>query len=120
VAVLGSILASKFHSSMAAAASARHLPAAVASSVHSDIGTALNVANTPANPLKQTITTIARQSFVTSFHLASLVGAVVILLAAAAVFVWLPARATDEEPVSVTAAEPALGSWDAMEPAFEA
>jgi EmrB/QacA subfamily drug resistance transporter len=125
VAVLGSILASKFHSSITAAASARHLPATVTSAIHTDIGTALNVANTPANPLKQTITTIARQSFVTSFHLASFVGAAVILLAATAVFVWLPARAADEEPAPAAAEPapveaPALAAWDAMEPAFDA
>jgi hypothetical protein len=33
-----------------------------------------------------------------SFHVAALVGALVILMAAAGVFVWLPARPGDEPP----------------------
>jgi MFS family permease len=124
VAVLGSILASKFHSSMSSASAAAHLPAAVTSAIHTDIGTALTVSRTPTGaPFAQTITSIARQSFVTSFHLASFVGAAVILLAAAAVFVWLPARAADEEPAPVattaTVDEQSDVVWEEMEPAFD-
>ena len=47
-----------------------------------------------------------------------------IVLAAAAVFIWLPARAADEEAVPVAAATPAERPprpvWDDMEPAFDA
>jgi hypothetical protein len=123
VAVLGSILASKFHSSISAAAATNHLPASVTSAIHTDIGTALTVSRTPAGaPFAQTITSIARESFVTSFHLASFVGAAVILLAAAAVFVWLPARAADEEAAPVPSPahrseEPAM--LEDLEPAFD-
>jgi hypothetical protein len=123
VAVLGSILASKFHSSMSSAAAAHHLPATVTSAIHTDIGTALSVSHSPAGaPFAQTIGAIARQSFVTSFHLASFVGAAVILLAATAVFTWLPARATNEEaaPVANTAAdERETVAWEQMEPAYD-
>ena len=125
VAVLGSILASKFHSSMSAAAAGHHLPATVSSAIHTDIGSALTIAHTPTGaPFAQTIGLIARESFVTAFHLASYVGAAVIVLAAAAVFIWLPARAADEEDVPVAAATPAERPtrpvWDDMEPAFDA
>jgi EmrB/QacA subfamily drug resistance transporter len=113
VAVLGSILASKFHSSMSAAAAGHHLPATVSSAIHTDIGSALTIARTPAG-----------ESFVTAFHLASYVGAAVIVLAAAAVFIWLPARAADEEAAPVIAStpadRPARPAWDEMEPAFDA
>ncbi len=56
VAVLGSILASKFHSSMSAAAAGHHLPATVSSAIHTDIGSALTIAHTPAGaPFAETI-----------------------------------------------------------------
>jgi EmrB/QacA subfamily drug resistance transporter len=125
VAVLGSILASRFHSSISTAAAANHLPASVTSAIHTDIGSALSVSRSPAGaPFARTITSIARGSFVTSFHLASFVGAAVILLAAAAVFVWLPARAADEEAAPLPAATPAERSeapamLDNLEPAFD-
>jgi EmrB/QacA subfamily drug resistance transporter len=97
VAVLGSILASKYRATIATAGSAHHLPAAVISGIRSDVGSALRLAHTPvAAPYASTIGAIARHSFVTSFHLASLVGALVLLLAALGVFVWLPARASDD------------------------
>jgi hypothetical protein len=97
VAVLGSILASKYRATIAAEGSSHHLPAAVVSGIRSDVGTALRLAQTPVGaPYAATIGAIARHSFVTSFHLASLVGAVVLLLAALGVFAWLPARASDD------------------------
>ncbi len=97
VAVLGSILASKFRGTIAREGVAHHLPAAVITAIKSDVGTALRVARTPAGaPYAPAIGSIARHSFIVSFHLASLVAAFVILLAAVGVFVWLPARASDD------------------------
>ncbi len=125
VAVLGSILASKFHSSVSSAAAAAHLPAKVTSAIHTDIGSALSVSHTPTGaPFASTITAIARHSFVTSFHLASFVGAAVILLAAAGVFLWLPARALNEEPVPVASVATSDDHrdvvWEEMQPAYDA
>ena len=48
VAVLGSILASKYRATITAAGLSHHLPAAVIGAVKSDVGTALRVARSPA------------------------------------------------------------------------
>jgi EmrB/QacA subfamily drug resistance transporter len=107
VAVLGSILASKYRGTIASDAQAHHLPATVVGAIRSDIGGALRAARTPLGaPYSDTIGSIARHSFVTAFHVASLVGAVALVLAAIGVFRWLPARASDE----VSAAKPAAPS----------
>jgi len=99
VAVIGSILASKFRGTMTAEGRSHHLPPAVIDATKSDVGTALRVADSPlGSRYAPVIGTIARHSFVVSFHVASVVGAVVILLAALGVFKWLPARPSDEVP----------------------
>jgi EmrB/QacA subfamily drug resistance transporter len=97
VAVLGSILASKFRSTITAAGGTHHLPTAVIGAIKSDVGTALGVARSPLGaPYRPTISSIALHSFMVSFHLAALVGSAVILVAAVGVFKWLPARASDD------------------------
>ncbi len=97
VAVLGSILASKFRGTITTDGASHHLPAAVIAAAKSDVGTALRVAHSPVGaPYASTLTAIAKHGFVTSFHVAAVVGAVVLLLAAAGVFAWLPARASDD------------------------
>jgi len=123
VAVLGSVLASRFHSSVGSAASLRHLPASLATSVRSDIGSALTAAQTPqGRPYAKAIDLVAKQSFVSAFHLAGLIAAAVIVVAAVGVIVWLPAReassvpAVDEVGASDLAVAPAL----ATELAFDA
>ncbi|MDQ6617434.1 MAG: MFS transporter [Actinomycetota bacterium] len=97
VAVLGSILASKFRGTIAAQGRSHHLPAPVIAAIKSDVTAALRVARSPLGARDAaTIGSIARHSFVVSFHLASLVGSAVLLLAAIGVFRWLPARASDD------------------------
>jgi EmrB/QacA subfamily drug resistance transporter len=99
VAVIGSVLASKFRSSMVSGGRARHLPSAVISATRSDIATALRVAKTPlGKPVAPVIVSLARSSFVASFHVAALVGTAVIVVAALCVFRWLPARPPEEAP----------------------
>jgi EmrB/QacA subfamily drug resistance transporter len=97
VAVLGSILASKFRATVVAGGSAHHLPAAVTGAIKSDVGTALRVAASPlGRPYAPAISALAKHGFIVSFHVAALVGAAVIALAAIGVFRWLPARASDD------------------------
>ncbi len=97
VAVLGSILASRYRSLMSAAGRSHHLSSSVTGAIKSDIGSALQFARTPLGASNAaTITSLARNSFVVSFHVAALVGAAVLLLAAVGVFAWLPARAPDD------------------------
>jgi EmrB/QacA subfamily drug resistance transporter len=96
VAVLGSILASRYHSAVLSAARAQHLSAAVTAGVKSDIGTALTFTHSgAAGTASATAAAIARSGFVSAFHTASLIGAAAMLLAAAGVVKWLPARALE-------------------------
>jgi EmrB/QacA subfamily drug resistance transporter len=108
VAILGSVLASKFRATMTADGRVAHLPVPVIAAVKSDVGTALGVAKRPLGArYAATIETLAKHSFVESFHVTSVVGAAVILLAALGVFRWLPARSRDEiGPIDPTAAVP--------------
>ncbi len=97
VAVLGSILASKFRGTLTTDGVAHHLPPAVIAAAKSGVGPALSVAHSALGaPYATVIGSIARHSFVVAFHVASVIGAVVILLAALGVFKWLPARASDD------------------------
>jgi EmrB/QacA subfamily drug resistance transporter len=120
VAVLGSILASKFRSTITAGGRANHLPADVTGAIKSDVGTALRVASSPlGRPHAAVISAIAKHSFILSFHVAALVGAVVIALAAIGVFKWLPARASDDprpprRAKAATAAIPAVAAAPAV------
>ncbi len=122
VAVLGSIMASRFHSSMTSAAQAHGVPASVAAAARTDVVTAVRTAQSAAGGrYAATITTLAHQSFVTSFHVASLVGAVVILLAAVGVFAWLPARAANEREQVAAGETGSLAELPVaeLEPAFD-
>jgi EmrB/QacA subfamily drug resistance transporter len=99
VAVLGSILASKFRATITAAGRAHGLAPSVVGAIKPDVGTALRVARTPlGQPDASTINAIAKHSFVVAFHISALLGAAVIMLAAIGVFVWLPARPSDQRP----------------------
>jgi hypothetical protein len=51
-----------------------------------------------AGSLGGTALTVARAGFVSAFHTAALLGAVAMLIGAAGVVKWLPARAPDEAP----------------------
>ena len=102
VAALGSVLSSGYRHSVSRAAAAQHLPAAVVKAIGDNVGQAVGVAHSgAAGPYADVVTRVARQAFVSAFHTADLVGAVVVALAAIGVAIWLPARAGDEEPVSV-------------------
>ncbi|HEY2300411.1 MAG TPA: DHA2 family efflux MFS transporter permease subunit [Acidimicrobiales bacterium] len=104
VALLGSLVASQFSSRMF------HLlrgvvPASVLAQVTTGISQAVGEAaqDPAARPFATQIANAAKTSFVSGFHLAAVVAAVIILVAATAVMVWLPARATREEEAPVPA-----------------
>lgn len=104
VALLGSLLASRFSSKMVHLLGGV-LPPSVLAQAKTGISQALGEAaqDPAARPFAGQIVAAAKSSFVSGFHLAVVVAAVVILLAAAAVLVWLPGRATDVEEAPVVA-----------------
>ena len=106
VAVLGSLLASRFRSQIT------HLlggsvPAPVVAQVKGGVAQALSTAarNPQAKPYASRIIHAADSSFVSGFHMAAVVAAIVIGVAACSVLVWLPSRARDEEPAPTMDAE---------------
>ncbi|HEY2430672.1 MAG TPA: MFS transporter, partial [Acidimicrobiales bacterium] len=120
VAVLGSILASRYHAAVLRSAAARHVPGVVTNLLKGDVGSAITAVHAgKAGALAGTATTIARQGFVSAFHDAAALGAVAMLIAAVGVVVWLPARASDEErPVAVFTDAIEAGA-PVLEPGFE-
>jgi EmrB/QacA subfamily drug resistance transporter len=109
VALLGSILASSYRSHIThLLGKGSPVLAQVRDNVAAAKGFALtNLQGQPA--LRDKVLHSAYASFISGFHLAVVVSAVIILLTALGVLRWLPARAPDEEPVASPAyAAPAL------------
>jgi EmrB/QacA subfamily drug resistance transporter len=116
VAVLGSVLASRFSAGLHHAASLAHLPSAVAAQAHLGITDALSAAQSPAAaPYRDQLVSVAKQSFMSGFHLAAFIAAGVIFAAAVGVLRWLPAR----ESRDVVVAAPVTTAGPALAPAFD-
>jgi EmrB/QacA subfamily drug resistance transporter len=110
VAVLGSILSSHYGPNLASRLSGR-VPVPFITSARDSVGRAVSVANDPsAARFRTQIISAAHQSFIGGMHLASVIAALIVLVAVAGVLIWLPARAVvvdaagtphpEEEPVA--------------------
>ena len=98
VALLGSILSSRYASSITSALHGK-VPASLIGQAKDSVGSALGLADkATTGKYAPQIVTAAQHSFVSGLHLAVLVGAGVIVVGALAVLRWLPARATDAAP----------------------
>jgi hypothetical protein len=103
VALFGSILSSRYASSITSALHDK-VPASLIGPAKDSVGHALSLAQEArAARFAPQIVSAAQQSFVSGLHVAVVVGAAVIVVGALAVLRWLPARATD---ASVTSASP--------------
>lgn len=102
VAVLGSVLASRYESHIKHLLGAHpSLLAAVDNNVGAAKGYALtHLGGQPA--LQHAVLHAAYASFVSGFHIAVLAAAAVLVTAAIGVAAWLPANALDEDPAAVT------------------
>jgi EmrB/QacA subfamily drug resistance transporter len=111
VALLGSLLASRFSSKMVHLLGGV-LPASVLAQSKTGISQAFGEAalDPAARPYANRIVAAAKSSFVSGFHLAVVVAAVVILVAAVAVLVWLPSRATNEEEAVTPSPTPTVAA----------
>ena len=118
VAVLGSIMASSYRNNVLSLLNGHQLPGRLGSTVSAGIGQALGVAGSPASGrLGPVIANAAQHAYVSSFHTAALVGAVIMFIGAAGVFTWLPARAPNEMPGLSPATPPAATAPPAAGPA---
>jgi Na+/melibiose symporter-like transporter len=100
VAVLGSILSSQYASNFASRVP-EGVPADVVTAAKDSVGSALGVANGLPSSLQQFapgLVDAAKASFVDGFHVAALIAAVLVFIAALGVLRFLPARGTDEAP----------------------
>jgi Na+/melibiose symporter-like transporter len=97
IAVFGSVLASRYADHVTTRLGGL-LPDSLVAEVKDSVGSALNATQKPAGqPFAPQIIDAARRSFVDGMHTAVLLAMVVLLVAAAVVLRFLPARATDEE-----------------------
>jgi len=128
VAVLGSVLASRYASSVSRAAHAHGVPSSLLAGIKANVGQAVAIAHSPqAGSFGATIGSIARTAYVSAFHTSLWIGAGVMVFATIGVLLWLPARATDEDDLAVPATDGTGSRGDAgntsapvLEPAFRA
>jgi EmrB/QacA subfamily drug resistance transporter len=92
VAVIGSVLSTRYQSAMNALLIGRHLPAAVLQDILGSLGGALAVARAVGGPLGAGLTTVARSSFQTGMRTALLAGLGATAAGMLVVLAALPAR----------------------------
>ncbi|HET8527161.1 MAG TPA: DHA2 family efflux MFS transporter permease subunit [Actinomycetota bacterium] len=102
VAVLGSIMASVYGSRIVDALSGTPLPAPARVAAGDSLAAALQVAGQLGGAAGQGIASAARDAFVQAFQIGSFVTGAVALAGAVIALLFLPARAREEEPITIT------------------
>ena len=92
VAVVGSLLDTRYQDKMASALAGQHLPHAVMATVENSLGGALAVAAQAGGNAGALLTHLARTAFVNGMDLGLLTGSVVAIAGCLLVLAWLPAR----------------------------
>jgi EmrB/QacA subfamily drug resistance transporter len=108
VALLGSILASAFRPKVQDLLRGT-IPGSLLAQIKDSLGSALGVVKEvpSARPFAGRIVDAARHSFLTGMHAAVLVAAVIAVVGAVGVLIWLPARArTHPDDIDLVASEP--------------
>jgi EmrB/QacA subfamily drug resistance transporter len=133
VALIGSLLASVYRSDVRTGLAGSGAPASLVEQASSSVQSGVAAGRELGGALGQQVVTVSHQSFVSGYHLGVVVAAAIVLVAAVAVFRWLPARAVaaddgvvpvgqadDADAVGTVpgpAVEPAPGPADAPAPA---
>jgi EmrB/QacA subfamily drug resistance transporter len=92
VAVIGSILASRYGSDIGSFLRGKPVPPPVLHLIKHQVGAAIEVANRVGGPAGAALAQHARAAFVGGLHDGVLVGALAALLGAVVVAIWLPSR----------------------------
>jgi EmrB/QacA subfamily drug resistance transporter len=100
VAVIGSVMLTRYQSHMAAALLGRHVPSSVAQTIFGSLGAALGVAARVGGSTGIELARAARTAFMSGNEVALAVGAIVALVAAVLVLVALPSQAPPSPPSS--------------------
>jgi hypothetical protein len=93
VAVIGSVLSSRYQGSLVPSLAGRSVPAAATHAILSSIGGALTVAGMAGGALGRQLASAARLAFIDGMHSSLLVGAIVVAFSVLLVLIALPARA---------------------------
>jgi EmrB/QacA subfamily drug resistance transporter len=97
VAVIGSIVASRYGSEVGSLLRGKPVPPNVARLLKHQVGAAIEVANRIGGPVGAMLAQHARSAFVAGLHDGVLVGALAALLGAVIAAVWLPSRPVPPE-----------------------
>ena len=99
VAVVGSILSTRYQDKMAVALAGRHLSKQIVSTIQSSLGGALDVASRATGPAGKLLASAARSAFINGMDLGTLTAAVAALGGCLLAIAWLPSRpqASDKE-----------------------
>jgi EmrB/QacA subfamily drug resistance transporter len=100
VAVMGSVMLTRYQGHMAAALVGRHVPQSVAQTIFGSLGAALGVAARVGGSTGVELARAARTAFMSGNEVALAVGAIVALAAAVLVLVALPSQAPPSPPSS--------------------
>jgi MFS transporter, DHA2 family, multidrug resistance protein len=95
VAIIGSILATSYRPGIASKLTALHLSAANISAAKDSVGGAIDVAKSLPTSVGALVASAAKVQFVSGLRTSLVIGAIVVLVAAIIVLVYLPARAGD-------------------------
>jgi EmrB/QacA subfamily drug resistance transporter len=100
VAVIGSVMLTRYHGHMASALAGQHVPPSVAQTIFGSLGAALAVAARVGGPSGVELARVARTAFMSGNEVALAVGAIVAFAAAVLVLLALPSRASAAQPPS--------------------
>jgi Na+/melibiose symporter-like transporter len=116
VAVLGSVLSSRYGSEMARSLRGRGVPADIIGGARDSVGAALGIVRDlpAARPYADVIASEAKIAFVNGFHTSVTVAAGLLLVAALGVFRWLPARSSEVSSAGVPTVPAGTGPVDVV------
>jgi EmrB/QacA subfamily drug resistance transporter len=110
VAILGSITAAVYRSTIQSTASFHSLSAAARATVKGGIGNVVGAANSLPAAAGSQLSDDAKHAFVHAMDITALIGTLFVLAGAAVAFIWLPAKAADEVGAPVGAEVDGEGS----------
>jgi EmrB/QacA subfamily drug resistance transporter len=112
VALIGSLLASRYGGHVDSGLAGSELPARLVDRIGGNIQAGVSIGRDTPGAVGERIVSVAQDAFMSGMHLAVLVGAAITLVAAAGVFLWLPARAPAPDIPAPLPGEPLDGDRD--------
>ena len=116
VAVLGSVMSTRYRNHMVADLAGRRVPVAASHTILGSLGGALAVAKGVGGATGAALSYAARAGFMSGVKISLAVGGCVAIAGAALVLAWLPSRASTivDEPTQVSATDPTDDSCDSQ------